>query len=72
MLMTVDEMKRTRWLYPIESDHILHYGEQTWKFISDGTETKEDIQYLIQWADFWSEMYGHQVIINYDEMKSEL
>lgn len=71
MLLKEKERKRLKWLHRIETKEdecsVGHY-----RFVSDGKETKDDIRYIIDFAERWYESNGYQIIENYDELKKTL
>lgn len=64
MLLTLEQAEKLRWMKVVPNT----YPRQMYHYVSDGTETKEDIQYMINWANTWSELYGYQIVDNYLEL----
>lgn len=68
MLVTLEQMKKLRWLHHIPNEPDDYFGNH-FQYISDGTETWKDLEYIIHWSHGWSEAYGYQIINNYEELE---
>ena len=68
MLPSLKQAKKMRWIKAIDNT----YPKQKYIFVSDGMETQEDIKYMINWADTWSEVYGYEILDNYNDLKAKL
>ena len=68
MLPTLEQFKKLKWLKHDENA----YPKQVNHFESDGTETKEDVQFMIEWANSMSDSYGYQIVDNYEELQKRL
>ena len=69
MLLNETERKKlNRWLQSVPPEGevvpVVHY-----LFVGDGTETVDDIRYVLSFADRWYSLNGYHIVDNYDELK---
>ena len=68
MNSTPEQSDRLRWIKKIDDTHL----KTRYVFTSDGMETLEDVFYMIDWAESYSDAYGYQILDNMDELKDRL
>ena len=71
MLLTTRQRKKLRWLKRFD-DEKNSYSVGHYHFISDGTETKEDVETMIWFADTWLDLNGERIVDNYEELTKRL
>lgn len=74
MLLTYEQMRKLRWLHrvPKEENNPKGWDVTQYVFESDGTETKDDLEFMVQWAKDWSQINGYAMIVNIEDVKKRL